>query len=269
MNVRLVKMVINTSVLWDYQDWSCYGYYGQEIPVSTPLYNNSLKVLDVPDGSCCFNSEQDISELKHLNKNISVYYTIKNASCYLKSEPLDPTTQFVYLDIALWTSNILTFTVGNALLGSIVHYEWYGGDPQKRSLGNRLGSHLVLCLMAAYMLKMGRITLLRYGTGRRHQLIHDLIMALHYICFLCACWFANAITSLRYIQVVIWKRVREINEELTMRAIGISFYCMAGVLTFATSFDKEYYETLSQFSNTTVEVPMSICQYGTVLFDQR
>ena len=123
----------SSSVLWGHQDWSCYG---QEIPVSMTLYNNSLEILDVPDASCCLNSEQDISELRHLNENISVYYKIKNASCYLKSEPLDSTTQFFYLDIAMWTSNIFTLTVGNALLGSIVHYEWYSGDPQKRSLGN-------------------------------------------------------------------------------------------------------------------------------------
>ena len=37
-------------------------------------------------------------------------------------------------------------TLGNALLLGILHYERFGGDPQKRSVRNRMASEMVLCV---------------------------------------------------------------------------------------------------------------------------
>ena len=40
-------------------------------------------------------------------------------------------------DIFFWTCAVLVVVVGSPLACLIVHYEWYGGDAQKRSLVNR------------------------------------------------------------------------------------------------------------------------------------
>ena len=37
-------------------------------------------------------------------------------------------------------------TLGNALLLGILHYERFGGDPQKRSVRNRMASEMVVCV---------------------------------------------------------------------------------------------------------------------------
>ena len=37
-------------------------------------------------------------------------------------------------------------TLGNALLLGILHYERFGGDPQKRSVRNRMASETVVCV---------------------------------------------------------------------------------------------------------------------------
>ena len=51
------------------------------------------------------------------------------------------------LRVVLWFINSITFSFGNALLLSILHYERYGGDPQKRSLGNRLAADIGLAIL--------------------------------------------------------------------------------------------------------------------------
>ena len=41
-------------------------------------------------------------------------------------------------DVLYWVCLTLVVFVGCPLHWGIVHYEWYGGDPQKRSLVNRI-----------------------------------------------------------------------------------------------------------------------------------
>ena len=43
-----------------------------------------------------------------------------------------------YVDLLMWTSLILVCLIGAPINLTIVYYDWYGGDPQKRSLGNRI-----------------------------------------------------------------------------------------------------------------------------------
>ena len=51
-------------------------------------------------------------------------------------------------DVYLWTSFGFCWTVGLGLLLGLIHYEKFGGDPQKRSLNNRLISSGVWSLIA-------------------------------------------------------------------------------------------------------------------------
>ena len=47
-------------------------------------------------------------------------------------------------DISYWTCAILMMIFGIPLNVGIINYEWYGGDPQKRSLSNRMISSCVI-----------------------------------------------------------------------------------------------------------------------------
>ena len=49
-----------------------------------------------------------------------------------------------FFDIFYWVCTTSTVVLGIPLACLIVHYEWYGGDPQKRSLVNRLMSNGVV-----------------------------------------------------------------------------------------------------------------------------
>ena len=44
----------------------------------------------------------------------------------------------VYVDLSLWTSLVLVCIIGVPINFAVAYYDWYGGDPQKRSLGNRI-----------------------------------------------------------------------------------------------------------------------------------
>ena len=45
----------------------------------------------------------------------------------------------------------------------LIHYERFGGDPQKRSLGNRLISGGIKCLIASSASMQILLILVRYG----------------------------------------------------------------------------------------------------------
>ena len=50
-------------------------------------------------------------------------------------------SSLVVSDILLWAQVGLVSSLGSFLLFAILHFERFGGDVQKRSLGNRLVSH--------------------------------------------------------------------------------------------------------------------------------
>ena len=59
-----------------------------------------------------------------------------------------PTSLMVY-DIFYWTNNAIVILFGIPLNIGIIHYEWYSGDPQKRSLSNRMISSAIIAQCAA------------------------------------------------------------------------------------------------------------------------
>ena len=50
-------------------------------------------------------------------------------------------SSLVVSDILMWAQVGLVTTLGSFLLFAIIHFERFGGDVQKRSLGNRLASN--------------------------------------------------------------------------------------------------------------------------------
>ena len=121
----------------------------------------------------------------------------------------------------LWTSIIILTVFGNLLLGVIWHYERFGGDSQKRSLQNQLASQIIIaCLLILNNGNFSPLNLpqrfasydlwLHLKLQRALYLILLDLIVLH--------------TLVVYLQVVVWKRLRECNEELIIRATWITSY---------------------------------------------
>ena len=55
----------------------------------------------------------------------------------------DDSSSLFASDILMWAQVGLVSTLGSFFLYAILHFELFGGDVQKRSLGNRLASHVV------------------------------------------------------------------------------------------------------------------------------
>ena len=74
---------------------------------------------------------------------ISINYTLVECIYNKKGPNYDPTT-IANFDAYFLISSAICWTLGTALWSGVLHYEWFGGDPQKRSLGNRLISNGVI-----------------------------------------------------------------------------------------------------------------------------
>ena len=48
------------------------------------------------------------------------------------------------VDLSMWGLCLVSLLLGLPLHLTLVHYEWYGGDSQKRSLGNRIISQCAI-----------------------------------------------------------------------------------------------------------------------------
>ena len=68
---------------------------------------------------------------------ISINYTLIECIYNKKAPKYDPTT-IADFDVYFLISSAICWTLGTALWSGVLHYEWFGGDPQKRSLSNRM-----------------------------------------------------------------------------------------------------------------------------------
>ena len=111
---------------------------------------------------------------------------------------------------------------GNGFLGTIWHFERFGGDPQKRSLHNRLASQI----MVACMLFMNSTNFLRTNLSYRFASseVLRLYLKIHRTIHFTLLDLITLHTLVIYLQVVVWKRMREFNEELISRALWKSLY---------------------------------------------
>ena len=119
------------------------------------------------------------------------------------------------IDVIIWVT-IPLLLIGNVFLSWLVHFEWYGGDPQKRSVNNRLISSFLICIMICNVAKCALLIVFRYNL---------LGIPMAGILLSVITWFATtavilftASNIIRFLQVVIWKHVVEFNEEVVVRA---------------------------------------------------
>ena len=65
-------------------------------------------------------------------------------------------------DAVMWSSVLIFSTVGTFLMVSLIRYERFEGDPQKRSLGNRLVSNNLCTILIVCWTRNAFILLARY-----------------------------------------------------------------------------------------------------------
>ena len=143
----------------------------------------------------------------------------QNISKDLEAEFVDERHTYGYF---LWTSIIIQTFFGNFLLGAIWHYERFGGDSKKRSLQNQLASHIII----ACLLIMNSNNISPLNQAKRFASYEVLVLytkvrrAIHFI----QLDLIVLHTFVVYMQVVVWKRLRECNEELIIRTTCITIY---------------------------------------------
>ena len=72
--------------------------------------------------------------------------------------------------------------------------------------------------------------------------------------------FANTNTLIRFFQVIIWKKVMEINEDLAARCINRTIFGMSIVLGFLCHPEYKLYGILSVFEGSEGEMPLAACK---------
>ena len=167
------------------------------------------------------------------------------ANCTLLPSANNFTGLPLWQDIAMCTSASVCLSFGNALLIGILHYERFGGDPQKRGLGNRLIFHAVLAQMAFSTLLNSNMVLARFRLG--NVVLYETVTKLHIVFKMASVYFLIWYVALRYFQVVIWGCIKEINEELAISTICRMTYIVSGLLVWTCDLDPVYYVGMIDF----------------------
>ena len=103
------------------------------------------------------------------------------------------------LRVVLWFIYSITFSFGNALLLSILHYERYGGDPKKRSLGNRLTADIGLAILLCA--NVGILPFIAMEAELDTYMPWDMYIRIYRFAFFSIVTFMNLHTLVAYIQV--------------------------------------------------------------------
>ena len=72
--------------------------------------------------------------------------------------------------------------------------------------------------------------------------------------------FANMVTLIRFFQVIIWKKVMEVNEDLAACCINRTVFGMSTALGFLCHPEYKFYGILSVFESSEAEMPLAACK---------
>ena len=72
--------------------------------------------------------------------------------------------------------------------------------------------------------------------------------------------YANMVTLIRFFQVIIWKKVMEVNEDLAACCINRTVFGMSIVLGFLCHPEYKLYGILSVFEGSEAEMPLAACK---------
>ena len=91
-----------------------------------------------------------------------------------------PAVSLEIFDISYWTCAVLMIIFGIPLNIGIINYEWYGGDPQKRSLSNRMISSCVIAHCIAGVNLHTFAGFMRYLSGRVREIMNQFLSHISY-----------------------------------------------------------------------------------------
>ena len=74
--------------------------------------------------------------------------------------------QLANSDVVMWIMVVFASTIATFLLLTLIHFERCGGDPQKRSLGNRLLSNNLTIILIQCWIRNAYMIAIRYTNPR-------------------------------------------------------------------------------------------------------
>ena len=107
---------------------------------------------------------------------------------------------------------IVNHIIGPILLSGMIAYEKYGGDPQKRNIINRLQSMSIASLIISTEI-FGIVKILKETFGLIDFNVMIWIECLFCIFFCNTLLFFAEMSVLHLLYIVVWKRVKVINDE--------------------------------------------------------
>lgn len=148
-----------------------------------------------------------------------MYNETDELSNYVYEYLYGPTASYICYYIVL----SMIIVVGPMLLIAIVLYEHYGADSQKRTILNRLSSTILIHIILVCV-TLGILRILRDIFGLLPAAVGTwclvFVKEMHYSGIL----FAGELTCFKFLYIVVWKRMKTINDEFWMRVLGISTY---------------------------------------------
>ena len=127
---------------------------------------------------------------------------------------------------------VLTHILGPLALVGIIAYEKRSGDPQKRNIINRLQTFgITNQIIFSTILGLVRVWRELFGLIDLHSMIW--IECFSYIAALNFLLLFNEMTVIQVMYIVVWKRVKEINDEFWAFFLSITTTCFSCWMTTA------------------------------------
>ena len=127
-------------------------------------------------------------------------------------------------------ASIFTFgvtAINNLLMLAIIHYERFGGDPQKRGLGNRI----ISAMLWSTLFSSDAHFLTLFSQDQR------IVLAVMRGLKISAITFMNLHAMVIYLQVVVFKQVKEIDDELVAACLQRAVYMGSMFFSFIFPID--------------------------------
>ena len=156
---------------------------------------------------------------------------LKNHTTVIAS-PIDQNDiyEYIYGDLpsraSYYAIVFLVVTVGTFLSLTIVIYEQFGADPMKRTIINRLYS-LVFSNLAVNFWIWGTLRVLRDIFGLLPSQKLTWVFCIAQSIGLSSFLFTTELTIFRYLYIVMWKGVRQINDDFWAKFLALSTYSIS------------------------------------------
>ena len=143
----------------------------------------------------------------------------------------DDLFQSIPAKISYYVFVFITHVIGPTLMAGIISFEKWGGDSQKRNVINRLFSYALANLLVFTCL-IGICRMWRDSVGVIDSKIMIWIECFGYISVTNFLLFTNQMAVLKYLYIVVWKRVKELDDGFwgfylsTVTVCWSSFQCV-------------------------------------------